>query len=249
MKSNNGIVAFLDILGYQNFIDRNDVSVAVAILNDAFANLKELVAEDFKTNWTKVTNNAGLFFDKLIIQTLSDSIILHLPVEDDDPTALAFSWATILQCVRVLQRRLFDRGFPSRGAISVGEYYFAEGFLVGKPFMEAYRLSQSLDLAATALTPAAYTQANDAYSKIYKGLSHYKGGAFYLTPLKGKEESYFLLSPLRPEETASLLQKDLAQWVHQVFWMHEKEAGISVDLKIANTVKFFRFCIIKHGKQ
>ena len=48
IKPTRGIVAFLDILGYQNFIENNNVEKAVEILMRAFDGLKDVVLQDIR---------------------------------------------------------------------------------------------------------------------------------------------------------------------------------------------------------
>jgi hypothetical protein len=148
MEATEGLVAFLDILGYQNFIDNSSVEKAVDILTDVFSGLKEAVAEDYK-NWFKSPPSDSLV-QQVVIQTLSDSIIFHFSTK---PKATSVAgWMTLLQAVRITQRRLFDSGFPSRGTVASGKYFFGNGFLVGKPFMNAFRLTLQRHLP---LAPAA----------------------------------------------------------------------------------------------
>jgi len=144
IQSTQGIVAFLDILGYQNFIDNNNVKKAVEILDNVFANLKEAVIEDCNKLWTKSDKGLAIF-ENVKIQTLSDSIIIHLA--NSGKTSSWRDWTIVFLTVRIVQRRLFDNGFPSRGAVASGEYFFRDGFLVGLPFMDAYRWTQKLEFA------------------------------------------------------------------------------------------------------
>src|ERR1039457_6495452 len=110
MKSTQGLVAFLDILGYQNFIDNNSVEKAVEILDKVFTGLKDAVIEDYRNSWIQRESEKNKRFEDVTIQTLSDSIILHFPIQGTNfPMS---DWRTLLQTTRVIQRRLFDNGFP-----------------------------------------------------------------------------------------------------------------------------------------
>ena len=119
MKPTQGLVAFIDILGYQNFIDNNSVEKAVDILTEVFTGLKDAVIEDYRNSWIKRPDETNKRFEDVTIQTLSDSIILHFPARG--AMFPMRDWLTFLQTTRVIQRRLFDNGFPSRGAIASGE--------------------------------------------------------------------------------------------------------------------------------
>lgn len=239
----DGIVGFLDILGYQNFIDNNDVSKAVAILAHVFTDLKDAVLERLQENWVKLEKKGAEAFSRLSIHTLSDSTILHLPsTAKSDP---ALDWLIMLTTSRIIQRRLFDNGFPSRGGISSGKYYFKDGFLIGKPFMEAYRLSQQLEFASIALTPSARDAFFSAIRKAGALPPRYKGAVDYLAPLKNQELKLYCLSFLRVDEISKIRCADLPKFVASSFWMHGKDVPSEVDKKITNTVKFLTFWICR----
>jgi hypothetical protein len=242
MNSKNGITGFIDILGYQNFIAKNRVSAAVDIISSSLFNLKENVISEINDE-NKGKISSAVTFDLLHIQTLSDSIIIHYPLDELSGFDLLIMWSAVLNFVRRLHQRLWNEGFPSRGAIDYGEYFFEQGFMVGKPFMEAYQLSQRLELAAVALTPNAAL----LFQRIIEdeiGPDTYSNARNYLTPVRGGQESLYMLSP-NTEELIEAAKTDLAQWVYQKFSAHDKDVGLEVDAKIANTVKMCRFWIEK----
>lgn len=245
MKPTPGIVAIIDLLGYQNFVDNNNASDAVTILQDVFSNLKEAVISDYTATWTKATQPDILRFEHLVIQTFSDTIVIHIPFEEKKQKQ-PLTWLAILQTVRILQRRLFERGFPSRGAIDCGEYFFDNNFLVGKPFMDAYRLGQQLELAGTALTDAAEKRFKRDMGLIWE---KFVGGIHYLAPFKNRvQKNCFLLSILRGNEIDTGLESNLEHFVYASFWKHGKDVPHEVDEKVFQTVKFLRFWLCKRGK-
>jgi hypothetical protein len=245
MEPIQGIVAFLDVLGYQNFIDNNSVGKAVEILTNVFTGLKEASVEDYKTRWVKPGVAAKRRFEDVFIQTLSDSIIFHfqtpkgsIPISD---------WMTFLQIVRVTQRRLFDNGFPARGAVACGQYYFRDGFLVGRPFMEAYRLTQSLEFAGVVLTAEASTRMKGDFKNQNVALRGFAGGVDFLVPMKeNREGKFYCLCPLRLGEIQTEILSDVAELVYQSFWQHQKDVPANVDLKITNTIKFWRYWVCRN---
>jgi hypothetical protein len=242
MEATNGIIAFLDILGYQNFIDNNSVEKAVDILTKVFSGLKEAVAEDYK-NWFKSPAPIGRV-ERVVIQTLSDSIIFHLPGERG-ATSVA-DWVTLLQAVRITQRRLFENGFPARGTVASGEYFFGNGFLVGRPFMDAFRLTQSLEFAGVVLTPNALTQLKSDWKRDRFALERFRGGVEFLAPLKdGREQKLYCISPLRQSEIGTDACRDVDAMVRRSFWHHQKDVPASVDIKVHNTIKFLTYWIYR----
>lgn len=244
MTSTFGLVGFYDILGYQNFIDNNSVEKAVEILNGVFTGLKAAVIQDYQNTWSGKASNARRRFDDVVIQTLSDSIILHLPVKQ--PEFPMSDWLTFLQTSRVIQRRLFDNGFPSRGAIATGKYYCRDGFLVGRPFMDAYRLSQSLEFSGSAMTPEAFQRFKDNAKHEQADWRHFPGGVEFLAPMKGsREEKLYCLCLLRKNEIGTRLSRDVEKMVNRSFWRHDKDVATFVDLKVANTIKFLNYWICR----
>jgi hypothetical protein len=247
MKAIQGIVAFVDVLGYQNFIDNNDVGKAVEVLTKVFKGLKEAAVKEYSEKWTSSAAPKRRFED-VVIQTLSDSIIFYL--ETPERAIRVGDWITFFQLVRVTQRRLFDNGFPSRGAVASGDYYCSAGFLVGRPFMDAYRLTQSLEFAGVVLTPDTFTHIKEDFSGQKCDLRHYPGGVDFLVPMKGnREEKLFCLCPLRRREIGTSILNDIAGLVHGSFWYHQKDVPASVDAKINNTIKFWRYWICRRLEQ
>jgi hypothetical protein len=244
MKPTNGLVAFLDILGYQNFIDNNSVEKAVDILAEVFNGLKDAVIEDYRNSWIKQASESNKRFEDVTIQTLSDSIILHFPIEGKNFPMR--DWLTLLQTARVIQRRLFDNGFPSRGAIASGKYFFRDGFLVGRPFMDAYRLSQSLEFVSIAMTPEAFTRFKTDSKFAKSDWVRFPGGVEFLAPVKGnREERLYCLCPLRKNEIGTEACKNLAALVQRSFWRHQKDVPATVDVKVSNTIKFWTYWICR----
>ena len=243
MEATEGLVGFLDILGYQNFIDNNSVEKAVDILSNVFKGLKEAVVNDYRSTWAGPAA-ANKRFEDVIIQTLSDTIIFHLATPEQD--ILISDWMTLLQTVRVTQRRLFDNGFPSRGTVASGKFFFGDGFLVGKPFMDAYRLTQSLEFAGVVLTSQTLIRLKADLKKRQKSIQDFVGGVEFLAPLKdGREVKMLCLCPLRRREIGTEVCRDIAGMVHRAFWQHQKDVPASVDMKINNTIKFWRFWICR----
>ena len=242
MEATEGIVAFLDILGYQNFIDNNSVEKAVDILTKVFSGLKEAVAEDYK-KWFPRSSSTTLV-DSVKVQTLSDSIIFHLAIGPKATSTL--NWATLLQTVRITQRRLFDNGFPSRGTIASGRFFFGNGFLVGRPFMDAFRLTQSLEFAGVVLTPNTFKQLKLDWKRAAFPLQKLVAGVEFLAPLKaGREEKLYCLCPLRKNEIGTEACRDIDGMVRRSFWRHQKDVPAAVDAKINNTIKFWRYWICR----
>jgi len=245
MKATQGIVAFLDILGYQNFIDNNSVEMAVDILTKVFTGLKEASLSDYKNKWAKSGSPARRRFEDVIIQTLSDSIIIHLSTPQE--AVSVDDWMTMLQTVRMIHRRLFDNGFPSRGTVASGQYFFRDGFLVGRPFMDSYRLTQSLEFASVVLMPEASTRIKQDFKRQDFNLGSFAGGVDFLAPLKqNREQKLFCLCPLRKSEIGTEVCRDIAGLVHRSFWHHKKDVPADVDAKINNTIKFWRYWICRN---
>jgi len=171
-------------------------------------------------------------------------LILHFPIQGDTfPTR---DWLTFLQTTRVIQRRLFDNGFPSRGAIASGKYFFRDGFLVGRPFMDTYRLSQNLEFVGAAMTAECFQRFRLDSKKGRAQWQRFPGGVEFLAPLKGnREEKLYCLCPLRKNEIDSEFSQNIHALVCSSFWRHDKDVPAAVDRKINNTVKFWTYWICR----
>lgn len=120
------IVAFVDILGFTQLIER----VAADETADALiAELETVLATDVAGIWTE---NA-----EFTIRMFSDCICFSAP-----PTA--FGFLTAILNLAAAQKALLQRGILLRGAITVGRHYESASLIFSEALVRAYHLESQV---------------------------------------------------------------------------------------------------------
>ena len=123
---NSKNVAFLDVLGFSDFVDNNDHSVLINIYNNIFTIFTTL---GLACGQVKFVNNNGSGYatpdvsymnvNSLIV---SDSIILW--TDNSSPK----SFEDIVSCVRQTLSLSFVSGLPLRGSIVEGQFHVSRNY-------------------------------------------------------------------------------------------------------------------------
>ena len=241
MAKKTGLVAFFDILGYQNFISANDPEIAADKIAEFIKKLKAFQSETFLKLFGKETQPVlKTFVEKLVYLVISDSILLTFETDMRDMKSYQMSqFFFLLYCVRLF-KELFIYGLPLRGAIEYGEYVLVENqMFAGRPIVHAYQAATDLDLSACKVSGSVGELLETGKDNIHLN---------YNTPLKnGEEEPLVLLIPFGledDEKDENTLGKipDLKQFVMESFCAHNKMINREVQKKILNTEIFLRYC-------
>lgn len=125
MNSNLSFVAFIDILGFGQMVERDCFS----------AQPGELHLPSLRTALTQAQDG----IKNVRITQFSDSIILAAPFskEEDD-------FCKFIDTVASLQASLFSSGILVRGGVSHGQHFHDEVLLFSQALIEAYHLESSL---------------------------------------------------------------------------------------------------------
>lgn len=131
IKFEDCFVAFLDILGLKNLLDKieNDKELAKNMINALKINTK--------FGDIKKTSNGNL---EIRTFYFSDSFAFIMKKEKQNLPHLFF-------IIRYLQDRFWEKGFCIRGAITTGKMYWSkngENILLGKGIAETYRLESKV---------------------------------------------------------------------------------------------------------
>lgn len=132
------VVAFVDILGYQELIrnaHRNGTAQSLLIqlhegLTEASRHLNELDENGNPYLPAEIWHHK----DRYKIRTFTDNIVIGYPIHDDAETELGaiFSKLADFQLVMV------NKGFFVRGAIAIGDLYIDDLTVFGKGLLDAY---------------------------------------------------------------------------------------------------------------
>ncbi len=233
---------FFDILGYQNFLDKNDPEIAAEKISEFIKSLKGFQTESFLGLFSEEKREeVKPIIENIIYLVISDAILITLEAnknnQDDYRQGLK---VFLLYCARLF-KELFVFGLPVRGAIEYGEYILIEKqTFAGRPIVNAYRSALNLDLSACRICDSV---GDLSYLTKWENLVFFN----YETPLTTKEEKPFiLLVPVirdnKDDQITLSKIEDFKQFIIKSFSAHNKIINKSVQEKILNTEFFFRYC-------
>lgn len=178
-------------------------------------------------------NNPNSLVKKLVF---SDTILLSLDFSRFrlDGYSDIELWILFLESCISLYNDMFKKGLPLRGAIDFGKYVINGNSFAGIPIVNAYKLSNKLDMSVCVLTKDAAHKLNETFS----------GFAIeYLIPTKDREEKLFTLGANPCDQN-----KDIREQVLSSFWKHNKDIPLSVKSKVDNTVQWLTYLRMKENK-
>ena len=271
VTAKTGLVGFFDILGYQQMLLANDVTSTARIVVDVLAEVPHLVVsgmfedeglelvgvsdDDVSADDLEAWSELEPYYQRVVRDEtgwllFSDSILVSLPIDLDDGINL---WGTrvvaFVEVCSFLLRRMFDVGLPLRGGISFGEFFIHDTFFSGRPIIDAYQHSESLQLSGCVLAPSA----EDLYRQMKQHATDQDlDGSIrgmldqlcvdYLIPKKrDRVETGPMLNWVNlPMRFFEGLPPDLRQYVYSSFVAHNKDVVPAVQPKIENTEAFVR---------
>lgn len=141
MNYRQGYVAFIDILGFSNFVENNQNALKV---NDIF----EFVGRfQYLFNTSSKLNTQVAFF--------SDSIILS--TDDDDKSLNMLFWAIYLAEIYLREQT----GLFFRGGITKGYYYHNGSIAFGPAIVSAYRLENKATYSRILIDQEVIAELDD----------------------------------------------------------------------------------------
>lgn len=236
-----GLVAFFDVLGYQDFVLHSDIQKSAEVIEKVVLPMPS-IALHLIVERLKLANSEELkrCLGKPVI--ISDSIVWDFSFDPSLRGGVEIQWITFLTACSLFQQLMFKQWLPVRGAISYGEYYISGSCFAGKPVIEAYALCSKINLVGCGMTlraekelPRGKVGGIDAFAGLLTD---------YLTPLNGLPAQYmkllnwgfpggFLLEPLGD---------DIRDKIVESFLGHGKQIPIETYAKVNNTEAFLRHC-------
>lgn len=265
IKPQEGIIGYFDILGYAKFMENNDVNIVAAKVVETLTNLKEQIPETiynyFKsrkindTSLRMIKEHAEginwLIFSDTILLTSNYSVDEGKKLEEKQFVKL-MQWAIFICTSSFLMRHMFEFGLPMRGVITRGKFIMKESCYAGKPLIDAYNLTNILDLSICVITDNAYEEIENLVQFIKKidvVLSRILQHAFeyYLVPKKnGNPEELFTLNFFCYPgvwEFYKFFKTNVKQMILDAFSKHNKSISEREQKKVTNTEKYFLFLI------
>lgn len=249
----NGLIAFFDILGYQSFLENNASSDAAA--SETALKVLRLITEiPLEVKGTLTTYASSQSNAKAELQQVADAFN-HLIFSDTVLLSIAYppeaseKWKTtalthLTAAASILFYRMFSEGLPMRGVIIEGDFLVQDTCFAGQAIVNAYHLSDSLDFSGLVY-------GSDFKERIQHAFGHQsipKCFISYLSPKNNglEEEKLTHINWLiaMDESAKKQLLSDIDTFVLRSFWAHNKDCALSVDTKLANTVKLVRRFVI-----
>ena len=150
MDKKTGLVAFFDILGYQNFLERNEPETAAGKIAEFMKKLKDFQSKTYLIMLGEKTEpKIRPILERIKYLVISDAILLTLETNKSNKKDYSlFQFFFLMYCLRLF-KELFIYGLPVRGAIEYGEYVLVENqMFAGRPIVRAYQSAMNLDLSA-----------------------------------------------------------------------------------------------------
>ena len=244
----NGIICIFDILGYKSFLQNNSVFKCADNINNIILKLPEDVKnhfiglfekiEKFKIYIPKIDTFLSEKFNFVIV---SDTILLVFDlseIEDFD-----FSVFIALVYARLFQEVSFKNGFPMRGCLDVGSFYFNNNIFAGDTIVNSFKEAETINFSGLVITSNAlrYLQ-NNGREHVNLFLQEYVNK--YIVPLKNNIEEYKYLMEWAID-LKDMKEFDIKQYIFESFHAYNKEVSLSVMEKINNTEKIWRYFYMK----
>jgi len=240
LKTAKGLVGFFDILGYKNIIRNEQIEYTANIISKIIKKLpqitKDKIVKDFAETFNMEEAKAENLYDAHIDwMVFSDTILIFSEISDDSVwqrrNLIALQFLAFSGNLLGLS---FDEGFPLRGCISYGPYFYEDLCFAGKPIVDAYELAQKMEFCGCGFTEEAEKFFNGLYwdtDSSFKDM--YRLFLFdYLAPLKDSEERILLINWLFFKKEKP---QDIRQYLVKAFHAHKKEVPRVVLPKIENT--------------
>ena len=237
-----GIVSFLDILGYANFLKNNEPEDAAKTVLDVLATVPKTAVETLLDLLPDEPMRKYISdrLNQLRWLVFSDSILLTCPYPDEaDAEEKRSRWMVSIISLIIVYRHLLDNGLPVRGAISFGKFFIKDYCFAGRSIIAAHQIALNLDLAAIAFDDEAVKELKDVDPAAH--FTEFKRILVpYLVPLKGGlSQKMFVLPPSL--ERIKFQNPDIRQIVAESFWKHNKDIPPNVLDKLDNTENLLRF--------
>ena len=157
-----GLIAVFDVLGFKSFCANNtDQKVAEEVLKyiDFIPEgMPELLARSLSRGQEKAYGHAKALLSNIKWLVFSDTIVVALPDADNAPKQLLHEY--IAACA-ILNRVLFERGLPVRGAMHLGDFVIGNRCIAGKVVVEALDQLHQLEAACTVISNDVWFRLQD----------------------------------------------------------------------------------------
>jgi len=248
-------IAALDILGVSQLMSNasaKDLRRIADTITVPFESIKSCMPEFLHglhdSKWEKsyldilsATTSFHNFSDTLVITCRPD-----LSPSNGVKTAIMLFFVQ----VRLAVYELIMSGYPVRGCIDAGFVYHADRIVVGRPYINAHSLGESLDFSGVIVTDNAIRFACDfEYGQVISAMTL----PLYVSTKQGEKLCHCLnwLVPPNKNSTNPDISKliNIKQFLYEKFSEHGKVINTSVLQKITNTENTIRAFILQDKRR
>ncbi|TDE07732.1 hypothetical protein [Flavobacterium sandaracinum] len=230
----NSFVAFFDILGFKNMVEKNSHEELMEAYQFGLYDSLENAEEATNLFLSMITPPEELETLKIQIYVISDSIIF---IQD---TLTQRGLLYIISYCRMLIGSCLADGIPIRGALSFGPVSVENKrgtTIVGKGLTKAYNLESKQQWAGGIVDKECFEIVPKENEDLINHLINNKKNPIitkYNVPQKDGSEK----EELAMDWTIYELLKN-PEDIRKAFSKHNKEINDDVEIKIENTIKFF----------
>jgi len=152
-----GIFGLFDILGFKTFCENSDLDKSRKVL-EWLDSLDVIFKAQLLNMFQQPVGEfeALSFLNEFRWLIFSDTIFFALPFRDEpDSEAERSKLFFFIIVSAIMNRRMFEMGFPLRGIIHTGEFVVTKKCFSGKPIVDAFERNSNMEIAACVFSPEA----------------------------------------------------------------------------------------------
>lgn len=169
IRTETNIVAFVDILGFSELIKKYDKGEMPNVLSD-IKSASDTAAEFLKMNMSK--NDPDMFNWKkdFVVKLFSDCLCAAIPIKTNYQDFF-YNFLFFSLYISIYQNLLMEKGFFSRGAISLGSFYSDDNMIFSGALVESVELEKKAIYPRILISPDLLNEIEQHPEKNSKILS------------------------------------------------------------------------------
>ena len=257
-RTSNMFIATLDILGITQMMceaKNNELDDIASNLREVLTSVSNRMKSVVADATTKVKIKDKEVLDEILntirFNIFSDTVVIGYDMDHAPENYEKIAASYFMAQVRFTAHDLFEKGYPSRGCIDFGPVHWEDDLVIGNPYANSYKVSESLDFSGVVITEEAFK----VYDEHYRATTIKFSGTYFKplpVPLKtgGFREMINVnwIKPTRYTTLASQFEnsKDLRQLLYEKFAANGKTMTESALRKMANTENVIRAFIMQN---
>ncbi len=163
------IVAFVDILGFSDFIKKYDNGEMPNVLSD-IKNASDSAADFLKMNISQNEHDMFNWKKDFVVKLFSDCLCAAIPINTNYQDFF-YNFLFFNLYISTYQNLLMEKGFFSRGAISFGSFYSDENMIFSGALVESVELEKKAIFPRILISPKLLSEIEQHPEKDSKILS------------------------------------------------------------------------------